>query len=132
MANRQHTEFFCNRPEARKKSYFVYEERVTSFYEYDEDLATGDIEIDKVLFRNYSYTNHLGFNRSYGRKRSAKGVMQDLTTRLGHALDYPEYNFKRKRVCKSYWDIADGDSYAYKLQNNWKGNSKRKHQWIAK
>lgn len=50
MANRQHTEFFCNRPEARKKSYFVYEERVTSFYEYDEDLATGDIEIDKVLF----------------------------------------------------------------------------------
>lgn len=119
-------------PNAKKKPYLAVESVEYTLRKYDEALATGDIEKDCKIFDTWEWRDHYGFRRTYGRKGICRGVMSDKRARLGHVVDYPEYRFSRNKRFESLWDVWENDSYAYKRIVSWKGNSKRRHQWIER
>lgn len=117
-----------NNPNKKLKTQFAKPVFIISSHEADLDYYDHD-GFDKNCYEHYCYEAHRDLKRSYGKKRSAATMKQNFAQRMGHVLDYPEYHFGRNKPCKHVYEAVDSKSEAYKLADNWKGNSKRKKQW---
>lgn len=117
-----------NNPNKKLKPQFAQPVLIISTNEGDENFYDHpSFNVDDYSY--YAYEKHIKLCRSIGKKRRTPGVKQNICQRLGHVVDYPEHHFSRNKPFKHVWDVIDANSGAYKLAENWKGNSKRRKQW---